>query len=393
MLDQTAKTYIHARLRAYDILRRMEEVADNSFGQRLLFYGDLSYERENIEFYLLLARSIDVGNMMDRLSDELERRKTLSVWRTRLQDEEMNILEEFQRHLMPETKKQHHHQHQQQQQQQHQHQQQQKRSRYRQRRLPDGRIPVLDVLVGEYMSARAAATYSYRQATALVNMMSEGLPKRWAEKYLIVQQTLETKGLDHLEVLHDKWSKEAEILEEKHLPGQYSYGGEGDPDGRMLILEPFESGIEWEEYLKKRKEEREETTQYGNDNGSGSNSGSYSGSGSDSGSESESESESDNNSNNKGRNRDKTKTRAHTAADAPLPTRKPRPEVEIAQDLKEMWYDWWWERRILLFSFFGGMSGGVIVVISRWFTNSKISTTKRISSRRKQKVKKMSNNQ
>ena len=307
MLDETAKTYIRSRLRAYRVLFRMEELADNNFEQRLLFYGELSYERENIEFYLLLVRSLDQGNMMERISDELEHRKTLSVWRTRLQDEEMNILEEFQRHLMPEETS---------------NRRRTMMKRRRKRRLPEGRVEMLDTLVSEYMAARAAATYSYRQATALVGMMSEGLPKKWARLYLEVQQTLETKGLDYLKVLSEEWSQTADRLEKERVPGSYSYGGDGDPDGRMLVLEAFENSEEWNIYLEKRKEQviyidEEKQT-------------------------------------------------------APLPTSEPRPTVEMAKDIKHMWYDWWWERRILIFSIFGGFSGGLIVYAWRVFFQKKI---------------------
>ena len=309
MLDECAGAFMRARLRAHDVLHQMEMTADETFDQRMLFYGSTNNDRENAEFYLLVARSIDKNNVMERISTELERRNLMGVWRTRRQDEEVNILMEYQRHLLGTTEL------------------GKRRRRRRRRRLPEGRIPALDTLVNQYMSLRADAQFSVRQASALVAMMAEGLPKQWARRYISIMNAVETNGLDHLGDIYVQWSKEAERqaealarkMQETGRP-QYSYGGEGDPDGRLLVLEGFTEVEEWNAYVEGRsswssKDDEEQADGI-----------------------------------------------LHDPANEPLPTRNPRPEVEMAQNLMQMYSTW----KVLLFTIGGGLGGGLAWASLRW---------------------------
>jgi hypothetical protein len=342
MLDQCAASFMQARVHAFDVLIRMEDLADRTFDQRMLFYGSTNNDRENAEFYLAVARSIDNKDVMESISLELERRKLIGVWRTQRQDEEVNILEEFQRHLIPSNVV------------------KQNRKRYsndkrrRKRRLPEGRIAALDELVQQYMSFRAAADFSARQAAALTAMMAEGLPKRWAQKYSTVMKGVETKGLDYIHVLHEKWKKLAEKLafdlaKKVAETGreQYSIGGEDDPDGRMLVLNAFENVPEWVKYVSEKETGTDKNGKNGGTRTSEVNS----------------------------KIDDKIGDDTHSSISAyhnvPLPVRKPRPKVEIAQYVRNMYLDWpsWKDKgpwRIFVFTIGGGFFAGLFIVSGRW---------------------------
>ena len=338
MLDQCATSFMIARIRAYRILLQMEDLSDHTFDQRMLFYGSTNNDRENAEFYLAVARAIDNRNVMESISLELERLELIGVWKTRRQDEEVNILKEFQRHLIPLNVDQ-------------QQREQYSNRRKRKARLPEGRIPALDKLVKEYMRFRADADLSVRQVSALILMMAEGLPKRWAEKYAKVMKAIETKGVDHLHVLRVEWSKKAHIQAQRLAQKvaatgkeQYSIGGEEDPDGRMLVIEAFESVSEWTEYRNEKGVGGDDGHE-SNDGGGGLGGNSNGGSGG--------------------------KDGGQDGVPVHLPTRKPKPKVEIAQDIRKLYLDWpSWEDngpwRILVFSVGGGFIAGGLLVVGRW---------------------------
>ena len=261
MLDQCAAGYVRARLHGRDVMMRMEAYADRTFDQRMLIYGHSSIDRNNAEFYLATVRHLESDvELMAGISLAVEKYQSLGVWTTPQHQRHLNILLEFQRHLLPGERggaqatsftsdtvsaggsmtdrrsqrrsRQHHN---------------------RRRYLLEGRIPQLDQFVAEYMQARATALTLWRQARTLVGLMSDGLPKRWASLYLEVMEAVEEQGgLKQILVIGEEWSWEAQRLTEdltrqEYASGQrrYLYGGKDDPDGRMLVFSAFQSVPEW----------------------------------------------------------------------------------------------------------------------------------------------------
>ena len=170
-------------------------------------------------------------------------------------------------------------------------------------------------------------------------------------------KAIETKGVDHLHVLRVEWGKKARIQAQRLAKKvaetgkeQYSIGGEEDPDGRMLVIEAFESVSEWKEYRNEKG--------VGVDDGHGSNGG-----GEDLGG----------NSNGGSVGKDGVQDGVQDGVPVPvhLPTRKPKPKVEIAQDIRRLYLDWpSWEDngpwRVLVFSVGGGFIAGGLLVVGRW---------------------------
>lgn len=255
MLDECASGYMRSRIQGREVLLRMEAFADKTYDQRMLIYGHSSTERNNVEFYLSTVRHLEANvELMSGISLAVEQYKSLGVWTTQLQQRRLNILLEFQKHLLPGERggalatsftsgK---------------GRDRMRRNRRKAKRyLPDGRIPELDTYVAEYMKTRAAALTLQRQARALVGFMSDGLPKRWASLYLEVMAELEEKGgLARLKTLAFEWEKKAnklsmDLLRREKQSGdkQYSYGGKGDPDGRLLVLSAFDGINEWIDFV------------------------------------------------------------------------------------------------------------------------------------------------
>ena len=263
MLDACAAGYMRARIHGREALLRMEAYADRTFDQRMLIYGHSSVDRNDAEFYLSTVRHLESDvELMGGISLAVEQYQSLGVWTTPQQQRRMNILFEFQKHLLPgekggalatsfkggavADKRQRRRQ-----------ARQRRRRRHARRYLPVGRIPEMDQFVTEYMQTRATALTLQRQAQALVGFMSDGLPKRWAGLYLEIMESVEERGgLTQIAVLGGEWAFEADRLTEELLrrerasgQRQYSYGGEGDPDGRMLVLAAFERVPEWVRFV------------------------------------------------------------------------------------------------------------------------------------------------
>ncbi len=264
MLDQAAAMYVRARIASHRVVRRMEALGRRA---RTGFVGrDPGRFRACAQFYAQTARLLDEKvELMNGLAAEIEWRRAASppqlspghggglssavqrqqrrpTRRPGRHDDELAILLEFQRHLFDrgaDNGDAHSHV-----------------TSGLPASLPPGRIAVFDRMVAEYMAERSSALFAIRQVRAIVGLMADGLPRRWAQRYLEVMQQVEQHGLSAIAEIAVVWGDAADQLaaqlaQRERATGvrQYSYGGDGDPDGRMLVVSVFTSLPEWGGYV------------------------------------------------------------------------------------------------------------------------------------------------
>ena len=78
MLDECASGYMRARIKTRDATNKA--YADRTFEQRMLIYGHSSVDRNDAQFYLLMAQAGDRYRADGCISLAVERYQSLCVW-------------------------------------------------------------------------------------------------------------------------------------------------------------------------------------------------------------------------------------------------------------------------------------------------------------------------